>query len=254
MGRQFSASNTSPHDFLQSASAVDLTGCKSVAVWIRFYWDAFANDDALMLESSDNSNNHAGAVFVDLNSSGGRARVGMKTPSSFSMGEFNRPAAAAWHTLAFNLDSSSAGSFFVHDVWIDATAQALSIIFDDRGTTDFSSYVWNFMSRNGGSLFATGRLAQCALWAQASGAILTQANVSSLQTGDDTTPPLIQPTLLKHYWKLAGPSPEPDAVGNIALTVSGTSLVTAPGQTSAPSTVKHFHPEALGLSPLTGVR
>lgn len=255
MGRQFSASNTSPHDFLQSAAAIDLSALKSVAVWIRFYWDAFASDDALLLESSDNANNHAGALFVDLNSSAGRARIGMKTPNSYAIGEFDRPAAAAWHTLAFNLDSSSPGSVFVHDVWIDAVSQSLSLILDDRTTTDFGAFVWNFMARNGSALFATGRLAQCALWAQASGAILSQANVNTLHAGDDTTPPLIPAAGgLRHYWKLAGPSPEPDAAGSISLTVSGTSLVTAPGETQPPLSLKRFLPEALGLSPLTGVR
>lgn len=147
-------------DYGQTA-AIDLSGISTMTLTCWLYWDAFANDNDLLVESSaDSSATNQGAISILPNSSTTEIVVRVNASgTTFNSYRFARPSAAAWHHYAFCYDRNG-GAQQVTAVYVDGVSQSLtSVAANTTATGGFGNYAWNFMSRNGGaSLQGAGRL------------------------------------------------------------------------------------------------
>jgi hypothetical protein len=208
---------------LQSATTIDLTAFNRIAVAMWLWWDAFANDDDMALESGAALGNPTGGFAIDPNASGGTFEV-FTHQSDFASRRFSRPAAGAWHQIVANLDMTVTGAAQIAAVYVDGAPQSLTdgLISAIAGT--FHNATLNFLSRNNTTLFGAGRMAEPAIW----GLLLSQTDATNLAINKHA-PGLVQPGSLVHWWKLLGTtSPEPAEVGGVALTVNGATQTAHP--------------------------
>lgn len=239
-------------DALYSTAALNLTGAGSGPISIGFwlYWDAFANDDDLALETSVNYNSNAGSLIIDPNSS---TTDDVLFGTSSGVGTYvvvgcPRPSAAVWHhyLLVVATDSTSNCAAYV-----DGQAQSLTSHVNS-GAAAWGSHTLYLMSRAALSLFGAGRMADLAFWttrlvgghaaALARGARpwqlspapiaywplameapLLSVNAPPLGTvghQPDVDPPLVRPRRFRRLWldSIAAAGYTPDAA---ALTIAG---------------------------------
>ena len=151
-------------DYGQTA-AIDLSGISTMTVSCWLYWNAFANDDDLSIESSANvgSTANVGAIQFDPNQGAGNFRVVVRVDNGVgSAGQsgvtFTRPSAAVWHHYVATFDRN-AGAQQVVAVYIDGVSQSLSASGTATASSGgFGNHAWNFMCRNAASNFGAGRL------------------------------------------------------------------------------------------------
>jgi YD repeat-containing protein len=137
------------------------TSVVTVEFWLK--WNAWANDDALALEYTDNFNGAAGGFLVDPNASNGRFGVAIGQGGSRNTTYFTRPSAGVWHHYAFVLDTGAAADSQVIP-YVDG--QLVSYFKGDSGTGGgpFADANLYFMSRVGAALFGAGVLDELAVY------------------------------------------------------------------------------------------
>lgn len=207
MARQFSGTAQS----LQSAATVDLspagTGPITVAYW--GWWDSYLNLDNLALEMSADYGTNDGTFIVDPDSSGGGYEFAHHSTGGFRAASIVRPSVGAWHhyMFVFYTDSSVNNVAYVDGVSVTVTPGT------NNGGGAWGNFLLNVMSRNNASLFGAGRMAGLGIW----GSALTAGNATTLAGG--AAPASVGSPLFA--WNICGiVSPEPAAVGGIALTLS----------------------------------
>ncbi|MEN3283116.1 MAG: hypothetical protein V7607_4256 [Solirubrobacteraceae bacterium] len=156
-----------------SASAnVDLSGTGKVTIEFWLKWNAFANDDRLAMEFTNNFNNNNGGFLIDPNApqNGGTFGVGIGGEGARNSVFFNRPSAGQWHHYAFVFDTSAAAAQQITP-YVDGTP----VTYTQTGASagNFANSTLYMMSRGGSSLFGSGDLDEVAVYnrALAAGAI-----------------------------------------------------------------------------------
>lgn len=147
-------------DYGQTA-AIDLSGITTMTVSFWLYWDAFADDNKMAIESSATASSNIGGIYI-LPNQGTTTRFQIRLNTNggvTSTVSFTRPSGAAWHHYVCCFDRN-AGTQQVTAVYVDGVSQSLTVDNTSAVTTGgFGNHVWNFMSRNGGaSLEGAGRL------------------------------------------------------------------------------------------------
>lgn len=164
------------------SSNVNLGSINKVALTFWLKWTAFANNDALAGEYTDNYNNQNGFI-MDANSSA--APNGFDFFMSLSSGGYNgetitRPSAGVWHFYAINFDRTT-GTAVGTTVWVDGKQQtAAATLNSNMGGNNFTNgdNVLNLMSRNCGSpvLFGAGSMDDVRLY----NTLITQSQVVAI--------------------------------------------------------------------------
>lgn len=199
------------------ASSVDLSGVQTVSLAWWQYVDSWPVATVkLAFEFSPDTNGVTTGFNVQNFDSGNTGLIivliGDGVPGTNS-GDYQPPSAAAWHHYVAICDKSQAVNEV--DVYVDGTLLTATTRITNNNTNNFAVDELNFMSRNGASLWAPGRLAEVAVW----NTILSGANITSLAgtlgVANSAALPSSIPTGLKGYWALLGTtSPEPDTSGN----------------------------------------
>lgn len=210
-----------------SASALNYGSANILSISFWLYWDAFANDDDIAVETQSVATGGASdsTFTVDPNAAAGSFLVGVIGGAGGSFVTFTRPSAAAWHHYLVNIDVNSA--IDIPTVYLDAASQVLTHTGANNGVGSLifsNTRKLNLMSRDNASLFGAGRIADVAVW---TGVNLSGADATSLNGG--ASPTSISPGNLLYYWKLCGDaSPEPPTTGSIDMTVTGATQVANP--------------------------
>lgn len=147
----------------QSMSATPIsTESSIVTVALWFWWDAFANNDALMLDTGANGPLVVNGIIIDPNSSSptaGKFQFSLMsgTPGNFTGCYIDRPSSGAWHHLAVVFDSATIIGKIV--VFLDgSTATTTSNSTRTANYGNILTTTLHFMSRNNASLWAAGKL------------------------------------------------------------------------------------------------
>jgi len=190
--------------FAQTAAAIDLTDTTVLTLAFWLYWDSFSNNDDLVLESSANfnSNQHGLIINADASDQGGAGYAGINASgAALNSVTYPRPTAAAWHHWAFVLDRG-AGAQQVRALYIDGQPVTLTQVATTTTSGTFGSFTWNFMCRNGASLFADGRMGDFLMYKR----LLGQAEAVRLYRGEH---PLHRRRRGPLYVQSAPPPPPP---------------------------------------------
>ena len=139
---------------LESKSAI------TVSFWLK--WNAYANDDLLAMELTNNFNEQAGGFLVDPNSSYGSFAVGIGTGSSRNVSIFARPSAGQWHHYAFVLDTQAPAAEQIVP-YVDGQPVSYTKVESGTGASNFANSNLYFMSRAASGLFGAGDLDEVAL-------------------------------------------------------------------------------------------
>jgi len=147
---------------------VDLSGTSVLTVEFWLQWDAWADDDSLAMELTDNFNQNGGGFLIDPNApqQGGRFGVAIGNSGSRNNAFFTRPSAGAWHHYAFVLDSTAAAASQITP-YVDGQPVPYTKLDSGTGAGPFANAVLNFMSRAGASLFGRGYLDEVAIYDRA---------------------------------------------------------------------------------------
>lgn len=165
------------NDFAKSVNTVTVaanTTNWTFCAWV--WWDAFANDDDLLVEISANSSNSGsdGAFLIDPNSSfpSGVAAFLVQDSSAGSLyrtESIARWPAAEWVHIAAVFESAAnslQGEWTIYTNGVVAS-QTVNTTTKDQASQLRTAVTHNLMSRNGTSLFASGRLDDVGLWGSA---------------------------------------------------------------------------------------
>ncbi|MDX6609099.1 MAG: hypothetical protein QOF85_1024 [Solirubrobacterales bacterium] len=152
-----------------ASAAIDLSGKTAITVEFWMKWNAWANDDALAMELTNNFNEAPGGFLVDPNSSYGNFAVALGIGASRNITLFPRPAAGRWHHYAFVLDTTAPASQQVVP-YVDGKAVVYSKAGSGTEAPPFANSTLNFMSRAGSALFGSGDLDEVAIYDHALGA------------------------------------------------------------------------------------
>lgn len=173
--------------------ALNLGGITKLTVAWWMWVDSFTtNADNLAFESSANFNSNPGAVFCDASPSTpdtGKVAIGPSKGDGISYNTVSipQPSAAAWHHYVAVMDlgawaTATAANCAVRSFSLDGVAQTLTAqTLIGLAPTDFGNLVWNLMSRNGSSLFLSGRMDGFRIWANR---LLSAAEVRQLYVED----------------------------------------------------------------------
>jgi PKD repeat protein len=157
-----------------ASAAVDLSGKTAITVEFWMKWNAWANDDALAMEFTNNFNENAGGFLVDPNSSYGNFAVALGIGASRNITLFARPTAGRWHHYAFVLNTTAPAAEQVVP-YVDGKAVTYSKAGSGTEAPPFANSTLNFMSRAGSALFGKGDLDEVAIYDRA----LTPATAAS---------------------------------------------------------------------------
>lgn len=148
-------------DGAQTAT-IDLSGISTMTLSCALYWNAFADDNDMLFESSADSSAAArqGAISI-LPNFATSSSFGVRVNSSgtqFNGIRFTRPSAATWHWYSFCFNRA-AGAQQVVAVYVDGVSQTLTTVTTEATSTGgFGNWAWNFMCRNNASLYGAGKL------------------------------------------------------------------------------------------------
>ncbi len=222
MARQFNGTS----DYLQSATAIDLSGTDQVTVSVWLWVNSYTDSNGLPVETSAQFYTNSGTLILSPDCSGPvgffagcRASTGYGSGTTLA----SRGAAGAWHhyVIEFNMGATLA----VVAAYLDGVSVSLGSegLTGSQGGGDFAANILNIGARNGGaSNFFAGRIAQLAFW---KGSLLSGTDAAAVYHGTPQSAS-IQPT---YYWTIEGSaSPEPATVGSVALNVHGTTQVADP--------------------------
>lgn len=202
MARRFNGTTQA----MSTAQTLDLRGYTTLSLSFWLWWNAFANDDELAMESSPNFNSNAGGILVDPNEAAGAFAFNVRDAAVANTAtvNFTRPSAGVWHhyLATFNLSGAiaPAGNSWVEAVYVDGVSQTLTVTGTSSSVpTGFGNYTWYLMSRAAASLFGAGRMCEVALWP---GVMLAAAEAQLLAGGARASQ--VRPGSLLEYWPLYG--------------------------------------------------
>lgn len=155
-------------DDYMSTAAVDLSSYNKITLSWWFYWDAFANDDDMMVELTTNATLFSANAFhcIPSSSSGWLDfLVHDANGDDFNIAHVARPSAATWHHVVWKMDKSVAASTRANAVLIDG--QVVTIVDGPLSAMsgNFDNAALYFMSRAGTTLYGAGRLQNFAMFA-----------------------------------------------------------------------------------------
>jgi YD repeat-containing protein len=155
---------------------VDLSGGSQATIEFWMNWSAYANNDALAFEFTNNFNNENGGFLVDPNAGelGGKFGVAIGREGSRNNAYFTRPSAGVWHHYAFVLNSAAPAAEQVIP-YVDGQPIAYEKLNSGTGAGNFANSTLYFMSRAANSLFGKGNLDEVALYNRA----LTPAEIAA---------------------------------------------------------------------------
>ena len=220
--RQFNGTSS---DFLQSAAALSgLTGSNPWSLSFDLYWDAFANDDHIALETSANFISNTGAFLVIPDTSSDAPgqfewAIAVGSGSAYHFCAIPRPSAAAWHHYVLTMSTGTNTETCTG--YIDGVSKTVtSGHFNNPTGIAPHSQVLNVMARNGGaSLQAAGRISSIAIY----DGIISSTDASSLASC--ARPTSVTSATLQYYWPINQTSPEVPTTGSQNLNVTGTTNV-----------------------------
>jgi YD repeat-containing protein len=162
---------------------LNLSGTSKVTVEFWLKWSAYANDDALAMELTDNFNDNAGGFLVDPNSpqNSGTFGVGIGAGTSRNNVFFTRPSAGAWHHYAFVLDATAPAATQITP-YVDGQPVSYAKTASGTGAGTFANGPLNLMSRAGTGLFGKGDLDEVAVYDQALSAATVAEHYGSYGT------------------------------------------------------------------------
>jgi PKD repeat protein len=154
---------------------LDLSSQQTITVEFWLKWDQYANNDALAMELTANSNNTAGGFLVDPNAAefGGTFGVGIGAGTTRNTVFFARPSAGAWHHYVLVLDATQPAATEVTP-YVDGQAVSYQHESSGTGAGAFANSTLYLMSRAGNSLFGTGSLDDLAIYSGDVGAARAQ--------------------------------------------------------------------------------
>ncbi|MGC1165812.1 MAG: PKD domain-containing protein [Solirubrobacterales bacterium] len=154
-----------------ASAALNLSGKTAVTVEFWLKWNAWANDDDLAVELTNNFNENAGGFLIDPNAPqmAGSFGVGIGAGASRNNAFFPRPSAAAWHHYAFVLDTQAPAAEQIVP-YVDGKPVAYSKLDSGTGAVPFANATLYMMSRANSLLFGAGDLDEVAIYDRALGA------------------------------------------------------------------------------------
>jgi hypothetical protein len=150
-------------DFAQAPVDLSATSKITIEFWMR--WNAYADNDSLAMELTENFNGSPGGLIIDPNASQGNFGVGIGGPESRNNVYFTRPSAGQWHHYAFVLDTTAPASEEVTP-YVDGKPIPYEKGGSGTGAGPFANAPLYFMSRAGGGLFGAGTLDEVAVYSQ----------------------------------------------------------------------------------------
>lgn len=176
---------------------LDLSRFSAISISVWLYWNAYANNNDLMLEFTATTNT-AGAFTIIPNDGGGSFAVYIGRAAGSWGDRFPRPSAAVWHHYLFEMDR---GGTTRNRVWVDGLPQTLTAgTHTDQSGTFFANSNLNIMARNASTtLSAAGRMADLAIWG---GVLSGDADAATLARG--VSPLRVRPDRLACYLPLEG--------------------------------------------------
>ena len=142
------------------STTTDLT----LEFWLK--WNAFADDDDLAMEMTENFNANPGGFLIDPNSSQEAFGIAIGEGESRNNAFFARPSAGAWHHYAIVLDTAAAAAQQIVP-YVDGKPVAFSKGASGSGAGAFANGTLYLMSRAGANLFGAGTLDEVAIYDQA---------------------------------------------------------------------------------------
>jgi YD repeat-containing protein len=152
---------------------LDLSASAAVTVEFWLKWDAYADNDALALEFTNNFNQNDGGFLVDPNSADGTFSVAIGRDASRNTISFTRPSPNQWHHYVFVLDTTAVAATQITP-YVDGQTVAYSKNQSGTGAPAFANSTLYLMSRGGAGLFGAGALDEVAIY----GGTLSAATVA----------------------------------------------------------------------------
>jgi YD repeat-containing protein len=164
-------------------ATVDLSSTSKATVEFWLKWSAYANDDALAMEFTNNFNDNAGGFLVDPNApqNNGTFGVGIGSGSSRNNVFFTRPSAGAWHHYAFVLDTTAPAASQITP-YVDGQAVTYTKSASGTGGGTFANATLNLMSRAASGLFGKGDLDELAIYSDSLSATTISEHYASQGT------------------------------------------------------------------------
>lgn len=141
--------------------AVDLSATDKITVSFWLYWDAFSNNNDMVMEHSPNINSNNGFYLLPNSSAASdfETIVHSSSTGGYSGSKFARPTGAAWHHYCLSYDRSvGLGTSCLMAVYVDGVSQSLVSTQTNDVTGNFGNETLYLMSRGGASLFGAGKL------------------------------------------------------------------------------------------------
>jgi YD repeat-containing protein len=162
-------------DGVSGSAQANLDLSASTAVTVEFWlkWDAYADNDALALEFTNNFNQNDGGFLVDPNSADGTFSVAIGRDASRNTISFTRPSPNQWHHYVFVLDTTAVAATEITP-YVDGQTVAYSKNQSGTGAPAFANSTLYLMSRGGAGLFGAGALDEVAIY----GGTLSAATVA----------------------------------------------------------------------------
>ncbi|HEX5713921.1 MAG TPA: PKD domain-containing protein [Solirubrobacterales bacterium] len=149
-------------------ATLNLSGKTAITVEFWLKWNAYANDDDLAMEFTNNFNENAGGFLIDPNApqQSGSFGVGIGAGTSRNNAFFARPSAGTWHHYAFVLDTQAPAAEQITP-YVDGKAVAYAKLNSGTGAMPFANSSLNMMSRATAGLFGAGDLDEVAIYDRA---------------------------------------------------------------------------------------
>lgn len=139
----------------------------TVAFWMK--WDAYANNDDLAMEYTNNFNSKNGFI-IDPNQGTGKFRVGISSAAATAnLSDLPaRPSAGVWHHYVIVLDRTIVGANIGQTVYLDGVLQTMVAATQTYvAATNFDSGSLYLMSRGAASLFGQGAIDELRIYSGA---------------------------------------------------------------------------------------
>jgi hypothetical protein len=150
-----------------SSGAIPMNLSAQSAITVEFWlkWNAYANNDALAMEFTQDYNSHAGGFLVDPNAPefGGTFGVGIGTGAARNDVFFARPSAGVWHHYVLVLDATAPAESQITP-YVDGVPQGYQHEASGTGAPPFAAATLYLMSRGGAELFGSGSLDELAIY------------------------------------------------------------------------------------------
>jgi YD repeat-containing protein len=161
-------------------AALNLSGTSKVTLEFWLKWNAFADDDDLAMEFTDNFNGNSGGILVDPNGGNGDFGVGIGSGDSRNNVYFTRPSAGAWHHYVIVMDSTAPAASQITP-YVDGQPVTYYKTASGTGAGNFANANLYLMSRAGSLLFGAGDLDEVSVYNTALSAATVSAHYAAGQ-------------------------------------------------------------------------